>query len=105
MTTPVSESFEVKPSTIHGQGVFAKRAFAADSFLGNYEGERTVVNGMYVLWVEYDHGEVVGIDGTNELRYLNHARPANAIFRGHSLFALVDIAEGVEITFDYGEDW
>jgi len=96
---------EVKQSPIHGLGVFARRAFEADSFIGNYEGERTVVNGMYVLWVEYDHGEIAGIDGKNELRYLNHARPANACFRGHSLFALVDIPAGSEITFDYGEDW
>ncbi|MFT3925921.1 MAG: SET domain-containing protein-lysine N-methyltransferase [Myxococcales bacterium] len=99
------ELFEVKESPIHGLGVFARQAFTADSFIGDYEGERTVVNGMYVLWVEYDDGEIAGIDGKNELRYLNHARPANAIFRGHSLYALMDIEAGSEITFDYGEDW
>lgn len=101
----MSASFEVKPSPIHGLGVFAKRAFPADSLVGIYEGERTVVNGMYVLWVEYEDGEIIGIDGTNELRYLNHARPANSVFRGDALYALVDIAPGTEITFDYGEDW
>jgi SET domain-containing protein len=35
---------------------------------------------------------------------LNHASTPNAYFWGHQLYALVDIAKGEEITFDYGED-
>lgn len=95
----------VRASTIHGQGVFASRRIRADTLIGAYEGKRTEVDGTYVLWVEYDDGETVGIDGENALRYLNHSATPNAEFRGHELFALCDIARDAEITFDYGEDW
>jgi SET domain-containing protein len=97
--------FEIRKSPIHGYGVFANEAIAAGSFLGDYEGPETEENGPYVLWVEYDDGELVGIDGDGTLRFLNHARPANAEFRGHALYALCDIEADAEITFDYGEEW
>lgn len=96
---------EVRASAIHGQGVFATRVLARDSWIGCYEGARTEENGTYVLWVEFEDGETVGIDGDNALRYLNHAHRPNAEFRGDQLFALREIAAGEEITFDYGEDW
>jgi len=100
----VSVLVEIRDSVIHGKGVFATERILADTYLGDYEGERTVDDGTYVLWVQYDDGELVGIDGKNELRFLNHASIPNAYFWGHQLYALVDIAEGEEITFDYGED-
>jgi SET domain-containing protein len=97
--------YEVRPSSIHGLGLFATRAIAAETFLGNYEGERTGEDGPHVLWVSYDDGEEVGIDGNTVLRFVNHARPGNAEFRGHELFAITAIAAGSEITCDYGDDW
>jgi hypothetical protein len=96
---------EVRESPIHGKGVFAKRHLRANCLVGVYEGEPTTENDTYVLWVEYDDGEVVGIDGRNELRYLNHSRTANAVFWGDQLFTLRPIEPGTEITFAYGEDW
>ncbi|MEY4508322.1 MAG: hypothetical protein RLZZ450_444 [Pseudomonadota bacterium] len=95
---------EVRDSPIHGKGVFAIGRILADTYIGDYEGERTLHDGTYVLWVQYDDGELVGIDGKNELRFLNHAASPNAYFWGHQLYALVEIAPGEEITFDYGED-
>ncbi len=96
---------EVRDSPIHGKGVFATRRVRRNTLLGVYTGERTNENDTYVLWVEDEDGNVFGIDGQNELRFLNHSRNANAIFYGDELFALRDIAPGTEITFDYGDDW
>jgi SET domain-containing protein len=101
----MNETLEVRRSPIHGKGVFAKRRIAAHTCMGVFEGERTTRNGRHVLWVEYEDGEIVGIRGRNELRYLNHSRTANACFRGDELFSLRRIEPGTEITFDYGEDW
>ncbi len=101
----MSDKFEVKGSPIHGNGVFAKKRFRRNAFVGVYEGELTTENDTYVLWVEYDDGEVIGIDGRNELRCLNHSSTPNAEFRGDRLFALREIRPGTEITFHYGEDW
>ena len=105
MSRPARSPFEVRESAIHGLGVFATRRIRRDAWLGAYEGPRTEENGTYVLWVEFDDGEVVGIDGQNELRYLNHSRTPNACFAGVELFALREIPRGAEITIDYGEDW
>jgi SET domain-containing protein len=95
----------VQSSPRHGLGVFAAQAIARHSLIGEYLGTPADQDGVYVLWVDYDDGERVGIDGTNALRYLNHARQPNAHFRGAELYALCDIAAGEEITFDYGEAW
>ena len=101
----LSGALEVRDSPIHGKGLFATCTIPEGTLLGEYEGELTDENSIYVLWVEYDDGEVVGIDGKNDLRFVNHSRSPNAEFWGNQLFALSDIHEGMEITFDYGEDW
>jgi SET domain-containing protein len=84
--------------------VFAKQRIEADTLIGEYEGAHTTVDGTYVLWVQYDDGELVGIDGQNELRYINHAAVPNAYFWGNHLYAAREIAPDEEITFDYGEE-
>lgn len=94
----------VAASPIHGQGLFAACDLRAGERIGRYEGVRTDEDGTYVLWVEDDvPGGWTGWDGRNELRFLNHARPANAEMDGRDCYAAVDIAEGEEITIDYGE--
>ena len=95
------------PSGIHGTGVFAARAIRADQYIGTYHGPLAKRNGTYVLWV-FDPecpSDSYGISGRNLLRFLNHARPANARFEGPDLLALCAIREGEEITFDYGDEW
>lgn len=96
---------EVRRSPIHGRGVFATRRIQADQLIGVYEGERTRRNGAYVLWIEEDDGVVVGINGRNQLRFLNHRSKPNAVCWGEELFALKEITPGEEITIDYGEEW
>ncbi len=95
----------VDTSPIHGRGLFARRAIEVDEYIGSYRGRRTQKNGMHVLWIwneERDRWE--GIDGANEMRFLNHAAEPNADWWGTDLYAIRPIAEGEEITFDYGWD-
>ncbi len=89
-------------SPIHGQGCFARRAFRAGDWIGEYRGPAVRRDGPYVLWVSEDRVHWIGRSGRNLLRWLNHSDRPNAVFEGYALYALTDIAPGEEITFDYG---
>lgn len=95
----------VENSPIHGRGVFAQKDLPAFSFIGRYEGPMTDEDGMHVLWL-YDEqqDEWVGIDGQNEMRFLNHSDDPNAEWSDLDLYATRWISAGEEITFDYGWD-
>lgn len=93
----------VENSAIHGRGLFARRAIAIDEFIGTYTGPATQDDGMHVLWIwneERDRWE--GIDGKNEMRFLNHSQTPNADWWGTDLYAVKAIKKHQEITFDYG---
>jgi SET domain-containing protein len=89
------------PSEIHGTGLFAKREITAGEYIGTYKGPRTDEDGTYVLWVFEEGKKPVGRNGRNLLRYLNHAEAGNAEFDGFDLYALRDILQDEEITFNY----
>ncbi len=95
----------VRQSPIHGRGLFAASRIHADSLIGTYEGPRTRDDGPWVLWIAEDGDEPWGIDGRNELRFVNHSPEPNAVFRGEELWSLRPIAPGEEITHHYGDDW
>lgn len=95
----------VRPSRIHGLGLFAQAFIPAESYIGDYAGPKVQEDGRYVLWVEGDDGSWSGVDGRNVLRYLNHNAAPNAELNGIELYALADIERGEEITIHYGEDW
>lgn len=89
-------------SSVHGYGLFARCSIAKGDFIGSYEGTATDTDGMHVLWLydeESEHWE--GIDGDNEMRFLNHSEAPNADFWNTDLYALRDIPADEEITFDY----
>lgn len=93
----------VRQSPIHGRGLFARRPIKRHEYIGSYRGRRTQKNGMHVLWIWNETRERwEGIDGNNEMRFLNHADQPNADWWGTDLYAIRAIAEGEEITFDYG---
>lgn len=95
----------VGKSTIHGRGLFARKDIAVDTFIGRYEGPATDQDGMHVLWIWNDEASRwEGIDGKNEMRFLNHSSDPNADWWGTDLYAIKPIAAGEEITFDYGWD-
>ncbi len=95
----------VSESPIHGRGLFARHAIAKDDYIGSYEGPATQRDGMHVLWIWNEDAERwEGINGNNEMRFLNHDAQPNADWWGTDLYALRDIDAGEEITFDYGWD-
>ena len=93
----------VAGSPIHGRGLFARREIEVDEYIGSYRGRATQTNGMHVRWIwneARDRWE--GIDGKNEMRFLNHSDTPNADWWGEDLYAICPIAADEEITFDYG---
>lgn len=104
----LSEWVYAAESSIHGTGLFARRAIPRGKYIGTYWGPEAKRNGMYVLWVSSGEGDEEcweGRSGRNLLRYLNHARDCNAEFDGYHLYALRDIAPDEEITFYYGDEF
>jgi len=100
----------VADSRVHGHGLFARDDILAGTWIGHYDGQQTMENGMHVLWMEdgtNEKGEVhwIGFDGDNELRFLNHAIQPNGEMDGLDLYARHDIKAGEEITIDYGEEF
>ena len=95
----------MRESPIHGKGVFAKESIGEGTVIGVYEGPEVERDGAYVLWVECDDGSFYGIEGRNELRYLNHSSSPNADFDDEELSAVRAIAPGDEITLHYGDAW
>jgi SET domain-containing protein len=105
----VSQSLEdrvvVRDSGIHGRGLFAARRFRKNAYIATFEGKETSEDGMHVLWVVLEDESEVGIEGQNELRFLNHSSSPNAEFIGAELHALRNIEPGHEVTFHYGDEW
>jgi len=102
--TQTRRRFAVRRSSIHGKGLFAAISYVTDDYLGSYKGEWTHDDGPHVLWIHEEDGSH-GIDGRNDLRYVNHSSAPNAVFYGEELFAVRPICAGDEITFDYGQEW
>jgi SET domain-containing protein len=105
---PLAESVLVADSPIHGRGCFARRPILMGEWIGAYEGDHTMDDDTYVLWVDDGDDETEewrGVDGKNDLRYMNHSSRANTEFVGVDLFALRDIDPGEELTFHYGDEW
>ena len=92
----------VRPSPIHGKGLFATREIRRGELIGRIKGKKTRRNGPYVLWISEHQGiEVEGV-----LKYINHAeRPNAAYYDDLTVVALRRIREGEEITHCYGENW
>jgi SET domain-containing protein len=105
---PLPDNIFVAESPIHGRGCFARRPIRQGEWIGAYEGTPTMEDDTYVLWVDHGDDETEdwrGVDGANELRYMNHSSRANTEFIGVNLYALRDIEPGEELTFHYGDDW
>lgn len=107
-------SFILKPSPIHGVGVFAVHDIKAGEFLRLFGDDKHPEENRMLK--KEDVPEIFRqycLDRGGELAcpddfgcmpigwYLNHSRVPNAEFRGWECFALRDIASGEEIVIDY----
>jgi len=94
--------FSVKPSGIHGHGLFASEIIKKGAVIGHLEGEHTQEDGPHVLWIDDERGLRV----TNDLRFINHSAQPNAVyFDDLTVVALKTIQPGQEITHNYlGDD-
>jgi uncharacterized protein len=110
------DNVEVKPSRIHGQGVFARKAIKARRKIGELAGEliplrearRRASTLQSIAIVEFD--DDMALDASvnpNELRYVNHSCAPNTFMRryGHRVefYSLRAIRTGEELTCNYGE--
>ncbi len=106
----------VRPSTIHGMGVFAHRPIPKGTRVTAYGGERVrkadlpaqVEAGTRTLTYVLNLDEDTAIDGAvggTDARFVNHCCAPNCevyIFDGVPyLYAMEPIPEGAELTFDY----
>ena len=99
------DRIEVRESRIHGKGIFARKRLREGQRIGRFEGDTTMRNGIYVLWLLGEDGSEIGIRGRNVLRFLNHGKPANAEFIDDELYILRNVQPGSEVLIDYGEGW
>jgi SET domain-containing protein len=109
--------FEVRPSAIHGLGVFARRRIARGTRIVEYAGERLTadeVEQRYAGEPDTGHtflfhiGDGLYVDAThqgNDARFINHSCDPNceSEIDGDRVYivALVDIDPGTELSYDY----
>jgi SET domain-containing protein len=107
---------QVQASGIHGTGVFAKRSIPKGTRVIEYAGRRlakaellaAAERGERKLTYVLNLDEDLAIDGAeqgNDARFVNHSCEPNCevyIFDGTPyLYAMQEIAAGMELTFDY----
>jgi SET domain-containing protein len=109
----------VKPSGVHGLGVFARRRIPAGTCIIEYRGERitwaqalrraAVKDGPVSHTFFFTLNDDRIIDGGrrgNDARFINHSCQPNCEAIEHEdgrvyIYALVDIARGEELNYDY----
>lgn len=109
----------VRHSTIHGNGVFAKRKIAADACVIEYAGERITArkaasrksadpdNPFHTFFFSLENGRLIdGASDGNDARWINHCCEPNCEAREEDgrifIFTLRDIKRGEELNYDYG---
>lgn len=108
-------AFAVKPSRIHGKGLFALSFIPARRKMGELAGERISQRAARrrarqtgaIAIVEFGDGTALDASrGGNCFRYVNHSCSPNSFMRlAHGrveFYALRPISPGEELTCDYG---
>ncbi len=94
----VSGKVFVAESPVHGKGLFAAKRIKADTVLGRLHGMPSHDDGIYVLWLS----DELGLELTNDLKFINHNSNPNAAYSDLDVTALRDIEPGEELLHDYG---
>lgn len=115
-TTAAIQAWEVKPSRIHGTGVFARADIPAETRVIEYVGERISKAesqrrreaGNFFVFIVTDEFDIDGAVEQNVARFINHSCAPNCEARQEEehiwIIALRDIRAGEELTFNYGYD-
>jgi SET domain-containing protein len=115
-TAVTSELYEVKPSGIHGMGVFARVDIPSETRILEYVGEhiskkeslrRRKANNFFVFVVTREF-DLDGAVDWNPARFINHSCAPNCEARMEDeriwIYAVRDLRAGEELTFNYGYD-
>ena len=104
----------VRPSGIHGRGIFAAGALPGRRKLGEVTGERVllpaarraVARAPRIYLVELTRRYALDCSTGNHFRHLNHSCRPNCylrVFRGRvEVYSRKAIGPGIELTVDYG---
>ncbi|MBV6272719.1 SET domain-containing protein-lysine N-methyltransferase [Alcaligenaceae bacterium CGII-47] len=111
----------VRSSSLHGRGVFAATDIPAGTRILNYAGRRLTPeqaderwpvdpnDPYHTFYFALSSGKVIdGGQRGNDARWINHSCSPNCEARENAaetrvaIYALVDIASGAELTYDYG---
>jgi SET domain-containing protein len=111
-----NEFLEVRQSTIHGTGGYARKDIPAGTRIIEYVGERISkeesvrrceADNEYIFTID-DEGDLDGKVAWNPARFINHSCTPNCEAEwdeGHIFInALRDIKQGEELSFNYGYD-
>jgi len=94
----VSDKVFVATSPVHGKGLFAATRLKAGTFICRLHGMPTFDDGTYVLWIT----EELGLELTNDLKYINHGKNPNAAYSDLDVTIVRDVEAGEELLHDYG---
>jgi uncharacterized protein len=102
-------SLAIRPSKIHGHGVFACRSFRKGEYIATIKGSKVIYksyyrgqSNRYPDWIGMGHN--TWIDPVDEFQYINHSCDPNVGVMGSralKAYALRNIQEGEELTIDY----
>jgi SET domain-containing protein len=107
---------DVKASSIHGMGMFARMDIAAGTRVLEYIGERVTKEeslrrrqgGNFFVFVVTEKFDIDGAVDWNPARFINHSCAPNCEARMEDeriwIIALRDLRAGEELTFNYGYD-
>ena len=99
----LSRMLQVRRSTIHGKGLFARRDIPEGSVLGRCRVGRSRRQTPYTLWLDEHRGSV---EVRCRFRFINHAKAPNvAYYDDLTVVALRRICAGEELLHDYGDEW
>lgn len=117
-TLPHQELIVVRPSAIHGTGVYAAKAIKKDTKIIEYVGEiissdeadrrydddSMEVHHTFLFYIDEDSC-IDGASGGNESRFINHSCKPNCVAymqrKRVFIYALRNIKKGEELTYDY----
>jgi SET domain-containing protein len=115
-TANATQFWEIRPSKIHGTGVFAHTDIPAETQIIEYVGERVSKEeserrrkaGNFFVFIVTDDFDIDGLVDWNPARFINHSCAPNCEAQQEDdhiwIYALRDISAGEELTFNYGYD-